>query len=230
MLEAHEAVRRLLRRRRVAALDVLFEALGTRSRMTVFRRLREVGYRSSFTHSGRYYTLEEIPRFDAHGLWFYEDVGFSRFGTLKQTVARMVPEAPAGSTHSELASLLRVPVQRPLRDLFRSDVIGRQVVEGIGELVYVSADSRKADQQIAHRRESLQGSEVPALPPTETVLVILAEALRASRVGVTPDQLARRLSASGVVVSRHEVRRVFEHYNLLSGKKNRSLLPRPSSP
>jgi len=134
-VEAHEVLRKLLGRRRVATLEVLFEALGTRSRMTVFRRLKEVGYRSSFTHRGRYYTLREIPRFDADGLWFYEGVGFSRFGTLKETVAQMVPEAQAGSTQSELTAVLRVPVQRPLHDLFRAEVLGRQVVEGVGELV-----------------------------------------------------------------------------------------------
>lgn len=228
--EAHEALRRLLRRQRIAALDVLFDALGTRSRMTVFRRLKEVGYRSSFTHNGRYYTLGDIPRFDAHGLWFYEEVGFSRFGTLKQTVAHVVPQAPEGSTHRELATLLRVRVQRPLRDLFHAAAIGRQGVEGLGEFVYVSADPTQADQQIARRLESLHERRRPALPPTETVLAVLAEALRASRVGVAPDLVARRLSARGMAVSREEVERVFEHYNLVGGKKNTSPPPIPSSP
>jgi hypothetical protein len=229
-VKAHKVLGKLLRRHRIATLDILFDALDTRSRMTVFRRLKEVGYRSSFTHRGRYYTLEDVPHFDADGLWFYEGVGFSRFGTLKQTVAHMVPEASAGRKHSELATLLQVPVHRPLRDLFVADVIGRQVVEGLDEFVYVSAHQGEAAEQIACRIESLQAIEAVALPPTEIVLAILAEALQASRVGVTPDQLARRLSARGVAVSQEVVERVFGHYELLGGKKNSSPPRTPFSP
>ncbi len=51
---------KLLRRRRIVELRDLFEALGTRSRMTVFRRLREVGYRTSFTHRGQFWGRRAI--------------------------------------------------------------------------------------------------------------------------------------------------------------------------
>ena len=51
---ARESLRRLFRSTRVVELPALYEALGTQSRMTVFRRLREAGYRSSFTHAGRF--------------------------------------------------------------------------------------------------------------------------------------------------------------------------------
>ena len=92
--QARDRLLKLLRRRRVVALRDLFEALGTRSRMTVFRRLREVGYRTSFTHRGQYYRLAELPEFDECGLWFHGDVGFSRSGTLKETIAVQVEQAP----------------------------------------------------------------------------------------------------------------------------------------
>ena len=29
-----------------------------------------IGYRTNYTHVGRYYTLADIPVFDDHGLWF----------------------------------------------------------------------------------------------------------------------------------------------------------------
>lgn len=58
---AARALRSLFRRTLVADIDELFRTLDTRSRMSVFRRLNEVGYRSSYTHSGRYYTLSGYP-------------------------------------------------------------------------------------------------------------------------------------------------------------------------
>jgi hypothetical protein len=49
--QARDRLAKLLRRRRILELRDLFEALGTRSRMTVFRRLREAGYRTSGRHA-----------------------------------------------------------------------------------------------------------------------------------------------------------------------------------
>ncbi len=227
-VKSHEALRELLGRRRIATLEVLFDALSTRSRMTVFRRLREVGYHSSFTHRGAYYTLEDIPRFDAQGLWFHGEVGFSRLGTLKETIAHLVPQAPAGNTQSELAALLRVRVHNTLLDLARAERIGREVVEGVGELLYVSSNATQGSEQVARRLESLQVSEPVTLPPTETVLAILSETLRTGRVQVAPERVARRLSARGLAVGREVVERVLEHYDVL-GKKNHWSPRRPSA-
>ena len=45
---------------------------------SVRRFLAAVGYYSSYTHNGMWYTLRSIPRFDRDGLWFFSDIGFSR--------------------------------------------------------------------------------------------------------------------------------------------------------
>src|SRR5207249_10033445 len=39
-------------------------ALGTSATMTVFRKLKALGYRTSYSHRGKYYTLSGILRFD----------------------------------------------------------------------------------------------------------------------------------------------------------------------
>ena len=107
------ALERLFAHRPVADLPRLSRALGTRSRMSVFRRLSTLGYRSSYTHTGRYYTLRSIPQFDTDGLWRIEGAGFSRDGTLKATVCRLVEIAEAGRTQRELQMRLGVRVHNP---------------------------------------------------------------------------------------------------------------------
>jgi hypothetical protein len=62
------------------------------------------------------------------------------------------------------------------------------------------------------------------------VLAILGEVLRAGRVKVAAERIARRLRAQGVAVGLGEVERVLEHYGLLAGKKNRWPPPTPSAP
>src|SRR5208282_2525717 len=83
-----DELRGLLLRNQIATLDEMKQALGTPVDLTVFRKLKPLGYLTSYSHRGRYYTLLEIARFDEHGLWSQADVWFSRFGTLLATAER----------------------------------------------------------------------------------------------------------------------------------------------
>jgi hypothetical protein len=60
-----------LGRETIATLQQLKRALNTTSTMTVFRKLKTLGYRSSYSHRGKFYTLQEIPQFDDQGLWSF---------------------------------------------------------------------------------------------------------------------------------------------------------------
>jgi len=214
-----KALRRLFRRRQVADLDDLFEALDTRSRMSVFRRLTDVGYLSSYSHRGRYYTLADIPDFDEDGLWRYQAIGFSRFGTIKETVARRVEEVEAGSTHSELEALLRIKVHDTLLELVQAGRIRRE--RAGGAYLYVSADPERGAQQLALRHQLLllQDAQAPKLPAREVVLLVLVEALHASEGLASASIVARRLLARGEVVTPEQVALVYAHFGLAPGKK-----------
>ena len=48
------ALKRLFRRFPVADLNTLSRTLDTRSRMSIFRRLKDFGYFSSYTHAGSF--------------------------------------------------------------------------------------------------------------------------------------------------------------------------------
>jgi hypothetical protein len=182
--------------------------------MTVFRRLREVGYRTSFTHRGQYYTLAELPEFDEWGLWFHGDIGFSRSGTLKETTAVQVEQAPDGRTHAELSHLLRVRVHNPLLDLVHEGRIGRERYRG--QHLYVSADADRAAEQV-HRR--LEGERILREPTVEETIEILGEALRGAAEIPSPLEVVRALAARGVSVESRQVRSVYEAHQLTPGKK-----------
>jgi hypothetical protein len=216
--QAHDRLLKLLRRRRVVALDDLCEVLATRSRMTVFRRLREVGYRTSFTHRGQYYTLAELPEFDQWGLWFHGDIGFSLSGTLKDTTAVQVEQAPDGRTHGELSQLLRVRVHNPLLDLVQEGRIGRERYRG--HHLYVSADADRAAEQLRQRLEGEQArARIPREPTAAETIEILAEALRGAAEIPAPLAVVHALAARGVAVESRDVRCVYEAHTLTPGKK-----------
>ncbi len=48
-------------------------ALGTSATLTVWRKLASLGYRSSYSHCGAYYTPDSIAQYDELGPWAYRD-------------------------------------------------------------------------------------------------------------------------------------------------------------
>ena len=195
--------------------------------MTAFRRLRQVGYLSSFTHGGSWYTLPDLPKFDQHGLWFHRDIGFSRAGTLKQTVAVQVEQAPQGCTHSELQPLLRVRVHNTLLDLVRQGRIGRERWQRV--YLYVSADPGRAAEQVAARGQlAAARAEMLRVATDEEVVEVLVEALRAAPEIPAPALVAGRLVARGVRLEPPHVQQVYEEHGLVAEKKTARSSSRPS--
>jgi hypothetical protein len=163
MIFASEVLRSFLQRRQIATLEELKQALGTISTMTVFRKLKALSYRTSYSHRGKYYTLAETPQFDEQGLWFSRGVCFSRDGTLLATSQRCVEQSPAGFIASELQALLGVEVKQTLLQLYQQQRVERRVVEGV--YVYFARESeRKREQRLQREaRPAAQEIEQPAV-------------------------------------------------------------------
>jgi hypothetical protein len=167
----------LLRRRKIATMPELMAALGTDARRTVFRKLKELHYRTSYSHRGCYYTLDDVTEFDERGLWAYEDVWFSIHGTLLSTAASIVETAEVGYFVEELDNLLHVGTKDALRKLVRDARLTREELSG--RFLYCAADANPRRQQLLGRRTLLaEPGIVGSLPET----AIMPEELRAAIV------------------------------------------------
>lgn len=173
-----DAIASLLRDQTIAAMPELMAALGSRARRTVFRKLRELAYRCSYSHRGRYYTLDELTDFDDSGLWSYQGVRFSAFGTLLDTAAALVPGAQMGYFVEELDHQLHVGTKDVLRQLVGDARLARQKVGG--QYLYCAADAaRQATQLRARRRHLLEPgpmralADVAMLPDEQRAAIVL---------------------------------------------------------
>lgn len=201
----------LFRRKRAALLNDLRRALGTTSRTTVFRILKAVGYFTSYSHAGRYYTLRRIPKFDRWGLWAWQDVGFSSHGTLRATSVFLIEQSAAGQTHEELEQRLGLRVYDTLRSLVEAGAVTRERFEDV--YLYLSADRKKAAAQIAARRELQVPAPAPALPFDPLLVIdILVQAIH--HPGEDAAGVAGRLRAAGRAVTAGQVDQVFLAYGV----------------
>jgi hypothetical protein len=183
-----DPLRKFLRSNKIATLPELKQALGTTVDTTVFRKLKELSYRSSYSHRGRYYTLAEIPQFDPHGLWSFQSVWFSRWGTLVATVETLVNGSSQGHFANELQQILHVEVKDSLLQLVQQHRLARQPVQGL--FLYCSQDTAVRRRQVLARQTL---SEIPGSAAAE----VSPEELKASLVLFSSllDEQQRRLYA-----------------------------------
>ena len=120
----------LLNHQKVATMPQLKEALGSSVTYTVLRKLSPLGYRSSYSHGGTYYTLDSIAQFDQLGLWSYRDIHFSRQGTLLNTAEALVTASPAGYQVPELEAVVHVAAKDALRQLAQAGRLFRREWQG----------------------------------------------------------------------------------------------------
>lgn len=159
-----DAIADLLREQKIATMEQLIAALGTSVKRTVFRKLKELGYRTSYTHRGGYYTLDDIVDFDDRGLWSFQSVWFSIHGTLLATVEAKVDASEFGYFIDELDNLLHVATKDAVHKLVRD---GRLAREKVGRrYLYGSAEPFRRRQQVLARKayeERTLGGPIPDL-------------------------------------------------------------------
>ena len=150
---------RALRQRKIATMPELKKALGTEVDVTVFRKLKQLAYRTSYSDRGAYYALDETARFDENGLWSFQSVWFSRWGTLLDTAEAFVENSVSGCFVQELDNLLHAATKEPLLKLVQQERVARQPTGGL--YLYCSIKTALRERQLLARRV-LQADPHPA--------------------------------------------------------------------
>ena len=181
------------------------------SEITVRRRLREWRALTSYNKNGRYYTIPSIPKFSKKGLWAYQDVLFSKYGTLKNTIIELARRSKKGLTHSELAEIIGI---NPKCFMARfKEVPGLRKERHKREIVYFSSDEDTYRMQKENRYPPVPPTL--QLPPDAVTIIILVELIH--NPASTPDELLQKLQKKGHTIATQTIENLFDHYNI--GKK-----------
>ncbi|MFW6280048.1 MAG: hypothetical protein ACOC2T_03395 [Planctomycetota bacterium] len=183
------------REQKVLTMPRIQRILGTTSRMTAWRHMKDLGYVKSYSDRGRYYTLEDIPCWDENGIWVHEGARFSREGELLDTVVALVEETEAGRTAAELQGLLGVRVQNAVKTLTDRGRLIRRRIDGR----YVYFAPGESGRQIPARRRAASAGVERTLPRCSTT---------------PPEEVARHLSVFLSVLDEKQ-RRLYYGYESL---------------
>ena len=147
---ASKTLKNMLNRQKVGTIEEMKIALGTTINRTIFRKLEQLDYCTSYSHRGKYYALKKNVYFDKQGLWSYQNIWFSKYGTLVMTAEEFVNKSEAGYFVQELDSILHTNTKKPLLNLIHAKRLVREKVSGL--YLYCSSDYSKRRQQLKTRK------------------------------------------------------------------------------
>lgn len=148
---------RILTNRRIVTMEELKQRCGTTAERTIFRKLKQLSYCTSYTHGGSFFALNKITDFNEDGLWCHNSVWFSQYGTLRATLEAWVTASDKGFLANELRDALRTNVKETLLRLVNGGQIAREKSAGL--YLYCSADPAQRKRQILARNVELAAAE-----------------------------------------------------------------------
>lgn len=140
------------RREKVITIEFAERLLGFASKRTVVRKLTSLGCRTSYSHCGKYYTLDECVKYNRLGLWTFNDIHFSKYGTLMDTILHFINFSQEGYFAYELEAFLHVRVHNALTTLHSKK---RLLREQMGRQ-YLYLSPVLGERQLEKRHQSIQ--------------------------------------------------------------------------
>jgi hypothetical protein len=192
------------------------------SHMTVVRALQKFGYYTSYNKNSAFYTLNDIPQFDNHGLWAYNDIYFSRCATLEETIVILIEKSNSGLTVNELKKIIKTEVNNILSRLCKQKRLSRCYFGRYA--VYLSIEYQRKSKQITFRKEQIRKSHdtvsiekrrkgfLPEGLDAITVIKILIQMIEFPKANEA--SVSQSLQYQGVSITAKEVRNVIMFYSL----------------
>lgn len=201
-----EKARKAFRREMILTLAGVADLIHS-SIHTARRRLKEWSALTSYNQNGQYYTLPDVPTFDANGLWQRRGVYFSRYGNLKQTVVELVRRSPAGLDVREMRSLVGLDPRSFLSSFAKHPQLTRE--KNRGRFVYYCSDPALYDKQ-RQRRWAL--SAKGRQPTPSEAIAILVEKIK--HPALSKEALSRRLRKQNLSVTPEIIQNLFLCHDL----------------
>jgi len=202
----------VLEERRVVTTAQLVQLFGC-SPKTLFRKLQQLGYITSYNKNRTGITLSTIPEFDRNGLWRHGPFRFSTWKTLNGTIQHMVEDSSAGLSAGELHKILHVNVYHHVSSCVQDGRIFRD--QSLKPPVYYHTDPVVRPHQQSERKAFLE-KLAPSRPPPplskENVIRILVAIIR--HHASTVERLMPVLEAEGLHLSERSIRWVLRKYEI----------------
>ena len=193
-------------------MDDLLRKTGS-SRTTILRRLKEIGYLTSYDHNGKYFALSEFLNFDESGIFEHKGIHFFKNGGLQELIIHQINSCEKGYNAEELSSKIKTRVGNQLRLFTKKGMMVRKKYSDV--YIYFSIDETYQQKQISNREKELKISSTPEeinVSNEKITIRILLEILKNPKA--EPHEIGKSLREGGLKVADSFVINIFEKYDI----------------
>lgn len=214
-----ENIKGLILQKKVLSLQSIIDQSGSSERTTQ-RYLKALNGLTSYTHRGRFVTLSQMPRFDNNGIWFYRQIGFSKFGNSLDTIIGLINQSECGFAREELEAMLKIGISKQIQILVQRENIHR--VKLGNKYLYLPESvmhNRKKRLKIIGDRQAEEHFEKEV---QKTDLIALLKAvLIEKRIGIDIKSLKRISQKYSLRIPSKKIEALLLNYDLLEKKSPR---------
>lgn len=187
-----------LKKEKVFTLERVVSLLDC-SRRTAQTKLSQWGTCTSYNHNSKYYTFQQIPKFDINGLWWYKNIAFSKSGNLKKTIIHLVNSSLSGLTGKEIGGILGLVPGNFVHHFRDCPSICREKHDGV-YIHFSSQPSTLKDQK--QRRVSFIPTVKNAITEEDAIIILVAiinhHGISPKEIMTLPEVNKRGLSESAI--------------------------------
>ena len=123
-VERRKFINELLISKKVLTFSKMLEKVDC-SNITLRRDFKMLNANASYTHQGRYVTHESIPKFNAHGIWFYKNIGFTKFRNSIDLIVELVDSSKQGLSREQIQDILGIQAGQQIQVLMQRNKLDR---------------------------------------------------------------------------------------------------------
>jgi len=180
------------------------------SEITIRKKLKKVGALTSYNKNGMFYILPHIPKFDARGLWAYNDIRFSKHGNMNQTIIQLINQSDSGLHAGEIEDLIGYASHSLLHKLSTKSAIGREKLQG--RYVYFSINKQVFKSQLDTYTATMQAKYSKNDMPPLTAVRLLIEKIKRPKDSLSG--LLKILHKDNVKIDGSQAKRFFEKHGV----------------
>jgi hypothetical protein len=185
---------------------------------TLQRIIKSCNLITSYNQNARFYTTPSLCHFNHDGIWNLNQILFSKYGNLFETITALIDKSIAGYTSRELSIVIMVKADDALHVMWLKERVRRQKT-GSSHVYFSIREDLFKQQLLAREQQTTAAMATLALPDYQRTIAVLVEIILQD--SIVAEKLQKGIAQRNFVISIAEIEAVIEHYQLKK-KRNKS--------
>jgi len=212
-------VENIIRSKKIQTFEQILKQVSC-SEATLRRDILRLKGITSFTHQGRFVTLEDIPKFDKNGIWFYRKVGFTKYRNSLELIVHLINNSKEGMNREQIQEILKIQIFQQIQTLLKRNELYRCKIGN--KYIYLPEELAR-NQKTRLRLLSANNVEeyYDAMVSSSDLVALLKAVLVENKIKIDVKNLKRIAQKYSLRIPLKKVEQLLLKYNLTEKKSHR---------